>query len=203
MSALLGYFAFLLAVAGYFYAASSVFADSWTVALIAIFGAFCFSVLSAGLLKSDQPKSEKEVFEEPLDTPHKVAQTSNVAGKCETAKKPSKRRSRSWVDRFFTYYKANLYKFGIAFCLIAFLPWPTPFYMITRLAISATAALLAYQVYKAKPEEQQGWWVLMAACAVLFNPVFPFYLHSKLGWMLLDLAAAALFWKCEKIKRGQ
>ena len=203
MSAFLGYFAFSLAVAAYFYSASSLFANNWTVASIAIIGAFCFSVLSAGLLKNDNSKAEKKVFEEPPDRSRQMEQTNDASGMCETASKSSESRSGFGVNRFFAYYKANLYKFGIVFCLIAFLPWPTPFYMLTRLAISVTAALFAYQVYKAKPEEQQGWWVLMAACAVLFNPVFPIYLHSRLGWMLLDLAAAALFWKCEKIKRGR
>ena len=86
-------------------------------------------------------------------------------------------------------------KVGIVICLIAVLPWPTPFYMLTRLGICVSAGLLAYQLYKAKPDDQQGLWVLLCGCAVLFNPIFPIYLHSQPLWMVLDILTAMLFFK--------
>ena len=89
----------------------------------------------------------------------------------------------------------NASKVGIVICLVAVLPWPTPFYMLTRLGICVSAGLLAYQLYKAKPDDQQGLWVLLCGCAVLFNPIFPIYLHSQLVWMLLDILTALLFYK--------
>ena len=86
-------------------------------------------------------------------------------------------------------------KVGIVICLVAVLPWPTPFYMLTRLGICVSAGLLAYQLYKAKPDDQQGLWVLLCGCAVLFNPIFPIYLHSQPLWMVLDILTAFLFYK--------
>ncbi len=35
--------------------------------------------------------------------------------------------------------------------------------------------------------------ILFAATAILFNPIFPVYLHSKLAWITIDAVAALLF----------
>jgi hypothetical protein len=92
-----------------------------------------------------------------------------------------------------TYIK-NLPTVGIAIALIALLPFPTDFYLITRLGICLTAGLLAYRLYSSNPEDQKGWWVLLAACAVFYNPIFPIYLHERIIWMIINVLTAVLFW---------
>ena len=100
-------------------------------------------------------------------------------------------------------YKSNLSKVGIGISLLALLPWPTDFYLITRLGISLTAGLLAYALYKSKPEDQEGWWVLLGACTILYNPIFPVYLNSRPTWMFLNILTALLFWKCGKLLKEE
>ena len=90
-------------------------------------------------------------------------------------------------------------KFGIFVCIIALLPWPTEFYIFTRICLFSVAGLLARQLYKSKPDDQQGWWILLIACAVLYNPIFPIYLNSRLGWMIINVLTALLFFHSSKL----
>jgi len=93
----------------------------------------------------------------------------------------------------------HLPKFGIFICIIALLPWPTEFYIFTRICLFTVAGLLAHQLYKSNPEDQQGWWILLIACAILYNPIFPIYLNNRLSWMIINILTALLFFHSSKL----
>jgi len=104
-----------------------------------------------------------------------TAKTESSTGTQKPNSKNVTTKEKHIFDEAVGSYKSNLPQIGIAISLLALLPFPTDFYLLTRLGICVTAGLLAYQLYKSNPDEQQGWWVLMAACAVFYNPVFPQY----------------------------
>jgi hypothetical protein len=93
----------------------------------------------------------------------------------------------------------DIAKIGIIICFVALIPWPTPFYMFTRMGIFICSVLLATQLYKSNPNEEQGWWILLCVTAIIFNPIFPIYLHSQPLWMIIDILTALLFHKAGKM----
>ena len=130
-----------------------------------------------------------------------TAKTESSTGTQKPNSKNVTTKEKHIFDEAVGSYKSNLPQIGIAISLLALLPFPTDFYLLTRLGICVTAGLLAYQLYKSNPDEQQGWWVLMAACAVFYNPVFPQYLHSRELWMIINILTALLFWQCGKMEK--
>ena len=96
-------------------------------------------------------------------------------------------------------YIRNLPNVGIAIALFALMPFPTDFYLVTRFGICVTAGLFAYRLYLSNPEDQKGWWILLAACAVLYNPIFPIYLNERIIWMIVNVLTALLFWYTGKL----
>ncbi len=73
--------------------------------------------------------------------------------------------------------------------LLAILPLPYGYYTFLRLVVSIGGVFLAYQLYERK---LQGWSVVLALLAVLFNPIIPVYLSREV-WLPIDLVSAGLF----------
>ncbi len=67
--------------------------------------------------------------------------------------------------------------------------WPYGFYTLLRWIICAVSIYVAYGFYKSK---LTGWTFVFSAIAVLFNPIFPFYL-DKSSWVGIDFISAILF----------
>ena len=78
---------------------------------------------------------------------------------------------------------------GIMLLLAIPTGWPYGFYILLRWAIFISSALVAYSFYKAN---LQGWVLVFAAIAFLFNPLFPIY-QTKSTWVMFDFIAAILF----------
>jgi hypothetical protein len=67
--------------------------------------------------------------------------------------------------------------------------WPYSFYVLLRWVISFSSVLITFAFYKSK---LQGWMLVFASIAFLFNPIIPIYL-SKSSWILIDFISAILF----------
>lgn len=81
-------------------------------------------------------------------------------------------------------------KISAVMLVLGILNWSWGYYDLLRLVVCATAAYLAWQAKQQKSERRM--WI-MAVIAILYNPIAP--VHFERGvWMLLNLAAAAVFW---------
>jgi hypothetical protein len=76
-----------------------------------------------------------------------------------------------------------------ALLFIAVAPLPYGFYTLLRIAVCLAAAFSAYADFTGA---RTGWAIAWAVVAILFNPLIPVHL-SKDIWMVLDIAAGALF----------
>ncbi len=77
---------------------------------------------------------------------------------------------------------------GIAL-LLAILDWPYAYYIFLRWAISISSTIVAYNFYNSK---LQGWALVFAGVAFLFNPILPIY-QAKSTWVFFDFIIAMLF----------
>lgn len=75
--------------------------------------------------------------------------------------------------------------------LVALAPLPYGFYTLLRLVVTGAALFLAYSEYQAL-QRVTVWIVVLAALAILFNPVVPVHLTREI-WAPIDIAAAVLF----------
>ena len=83
-----------------------------------------------------------------------------------------------------------------ALCCLGILPMPYDFYLLLRVLLCASAALVAYYDFRSGDES----WVVFAVVAALFNPFFPVYLNKPI-WVLIDLVVAGLFyWRYQKYR---
>jgi len=78
---------------------------------------------------------------------------------------------------------------GIFVAVIALAPWPIGFYTFTRIVLCGCSAYVAYYLLK----KNENIWLLGAALAVLYNPIFPVYLHSKGLWSIINIGTAVFF----------
>jgi hypothetical protein len=62
------------------------------------------------------------------------------------------------------------------------------FYILLRIVVCAVAAHTAWLAYRS---QHKLWLCLLAALALLFNPIAPFY-FSRETWQVLDVVAAAV-----------
>lgn len=85
----------------------------------------------------------------------------------------------------------NLILVPIALLIAAVFPLPYGYYSFLRLAITASAAYLAWQDYK-KKNAFNGWSLTLSMVALLFNPLIPVYL-DRASWFVIDLAVAGIF----------
>lgn len=78
----------------------------------------------------------------------------------------------------------------IAACILAVLPLSSTGYLAVRLVVSFSAF---YVVFGWKEQVRIEWKLVFFFVGILFNPVFPIFLHSKLAWIAIDVVVAALF----------
>lgn len=88
------------------------------------------------------------------------------------------------------FLKNNWFKIlGAVILFIALADNPYGYYQFLRWAVMIIAGYTAYIAYK---KQRTGWAWVFGIMAVLFNPIFPFYL-SKDTWQLIDIGSAILF----------
>ncbi|MBB3917054.1 DUF6804 family protein [Rhizobium fabae] len=85
----------------------------------------------------------------------------------------------------------NLILVPIALLIVAILPLPYGYYSFLRLAITLSAAYLAWEAYREK-YAFNGWALILSMVALLFNPLIPVYLDRG-SWFVIDLAVAGIF----------
>ena len=76
---------------------------------------------------------------------------------------------------------------------------PMGYYTFMRIVVSIIAILAIVN----NKEEGFGMYnIILALIAILFNPIFPIYLHSKFTWVIVDILCASWFaWMSYKIKK--
>ncbi|SDG06901.1 hypothetical protein SAMN05421827_103121 [Pedobacter terrae] len=75
-------------------------------------------------------------------------------------------------------------------CFVAILKLPIEFYTFLRTIVSLGAALLIYSWIKQKNYSLA---IIFVLVLILFNPLFPIYLHRKSIWIPLDILTGLLF----------
>lgn len=79
---------------------------------------------------------------------------------------------------------------GSFFLLLATLELPYGYYTFLRILITITSVIVIFH-------ELDGginlWVIAFGLIAILFNPIFPVYLHDKELWLIPDLASASTF----------
>jgi uncharacterized membrane protein YccC len=75
-------------------------------------------------------------------------------------------------------------------CFIAILKLPIAYYTFLRTIVSLGAALLIYSWIMTKNYSLAFIFILVL---ILFNPIFPIYLHRKSIWIPLDIVTGLLF----------
>lgn len=73
---------------------------------------------------------------------------------------------------------------------IAFLPISGGFYILVRIIVTIGAVAATIQ------NSSNGiniWSIIYGGMAILFNPLFPVYLHDKGAWVMIDIIAIILF----------
>lgn len=73
---------------------------------------------------------------------------------------------------------------------IALLPISGGFYTLVRIIVTIGAVAATIQ------NSSNGiniWSIIYGGMAILFNPLFPVYLHDKGAWVMIDIIAIILF----------
>lgn len=78
-----------------------------------------------------------------------------------------------------------------AFLLVGFSNQQIGYYKFLRWMVCATALYTAFISYKQKEQINLGIW-LFGLVAILFNPIFPFYL-GKESWQITDIIVVIIF----------
>lgn len=73
---------------------------------------------------------------------------------------------------------------------ISLLPFPSEFYYFSRVIIFGSAAFI---IWMDPSEKLNVGKVIAIVIAVLFNPFFPIFLHSRASWILINIFSAAFF----------
>jgi hypothetical protein len=81
-----------------------------------------------------------------------------------------------------------LWLIPVALLLAATARLPYGFYNFTRIVVCGSAAFIAVAGW----ESARLWSVPFGLLAILFNPIFPIYLHRG-TWFFFDVGAAAIF----------
>lgn len=88
----------------------------------------------------------------------------------------------------------------LTFFVVGLADLPYGFYMITRLVTCLVAVWLLWQLHSAGSRATPLTW-LLAAVAILYNPIAPIYLYSKLIWIVANCITLGIFWSA--IQYGQ
>lgn len=83
-------------------------------------------------------------------------------------------------------------------CFIAVLRLPIDYYTFLRIVISIGAGVALYHLFRNKI---YYWAVVFGFILILFNPIFPVYLHRKPLWVPLDIITGILFLCLNFIKK--
>ncbi|MFD0940250.1 DUF6804 family protein [Pedobacter boryungensis] len=75
-------------------------------------------------------------------------------------------------------------------CFVAVLRLPISYYTFLRIVVSCGSIVLVYSMVR---HENYALLILFAVILLLFNPIFPIYLHRKSVWMPLDVIVGILF----------
>jgi hypothetical protein len=67
---------------------------------------------------------------------------------------------------------------------------PIGYYTFLRIVVAIGSVLAFLEVWEKK---QTGWMIFFGLSTVLFNPIFPVYLHDKETWIAIDFAIALIF----------
>ena len=79
-----------------------------------------------------------------------------------------------------------------ALLLIGIADLPIGYYSFLRVVVCIASCLIAYGSY-AKEERINFGAILFGVIALIFNPVFPFYLRDKEIWTVIDIISALSF----------
>jgi len=74
----------------------------------------------------------------------------------------------------------------------SFFPWPYGFYTFLKIVVTAVSIYYAYYLYEVMRQSDIWFWILVAI-VILFNPIFPIYLHSKALWGGIDIVVMLYF----------
>lgn len=69
---------------------------------------------------------------------------------------------------------------------------PIGYYTFMRIIVFIASCILVHINYKER-NTVDLWVVLFALIAILFNPIFPIYLHDKDLWAILDIICAVIY----------
>lgn len=87
----------------------------------------------------------------------------------------------------------KLFEISLLFCalclFIAVLDLPSIYYTFLRIVVTAGAIAVAHFLIS----KQWYWKIAFVGIAILFNPLFPFFLYQKSKWMPIDITIGVLF----------
>jgi hypothetical protein len=69
---------------------------------------------------------------------------------------------------------------------------PIGYYTFLRIAVTAGAVWVLIDEFRLDKKTGSFW--IFVLIAILFNPIIPVYLHSKVLWTIIDVVAAFIFW---------
>ena len=82
---------------------------------------------------------------------------------------------------------------------IAVFYWPIEYYTVLRIIVFIGALIVT-----ASLKQKQFLWILaFIVIAILFNPIFPIYLHIKAYWIPIDIISGVLFLLVAFLKHPQ
>ena len=91
-----------------------------------------------------------------------------------------------------------IYIAPIVLSLLAIFPFEYEFYTFLRIVVCFSSCFAAYQLFKRKDKI----WILFALMALLFNPLIPVHLGSRLLWNIVNVSVAITFgWLLKKLNR--
>jgi len=76
-----------------------------------------------------------------------------------------------------------------ALILGALMVWPYVYYQFLRVVICVIGSVIAWKLYESK---STAWSLVFGGIALLFNPIYPFYLDRS-TWVVIDLISAGFF----------
>lgn len=76
---------------------------------------------------------------------------------------------------------------GLLFLAVADLP--VDYYTLLRIVITVCGILVVAREYKS---DVNFWVIAFGLVVIVFNPVFPVYLHDRTAWILIDITGGAL-----------
>ena len=81
---------------------------------------------------------------------------------------------------------------------IGLLPLPYAYYMLLRLLFFGCLIFIGFKIYE-KSHEFIAPLFIIGGLALLYNPLFPIHLGSKVAWIIINIGTIAfMFWLSEK-----